>query len=221
MEAGLPFPDALVLGATARAFVMFPRMRGTPGELPVGSRPMRPAVELFVDESCRTDYLLVAAVVPVGDIAVARKMMRDLKPNNRNRLHMKAETRNRRQIITQFVQQPPITQAHIFVGNLRGTKPKRTQREVRTECLQALGSYAADNGATRILVESCSQDQQDRAAVVGALAAKGANQRVRVMIDQPTSHELLWAADLVAWAYGAGGWSRAAISPLVTIHDLG
>ena len=182
---------------------------------------MRPAVELFVGESCRTDYLLVAAVVPVADIASARKMMRDLKPNNRNRLHMKAETRNRQQIITQFVQEPPIAQAHVFVGGLRGTKPKRTQREVRSECLQALGLYAADRGGvTRILVESCSQDKQDHAAVVGALAAKGVSEQVRVIIDQPTAHELLWAADLVAWAYGAGGWSRSAISHLVTVHDL-
>ena len=35
-------------------------------------------IELFVDESCRTDYLLCAAVVPVGDITAARKMMREL-----------------------------------------------------------------------------------------------------------------------------------------------
>ncbi len=181
---------------------------------------MRPAVELFVDESCRTDYLLVAAVVPVADIAAARKMMRDLKPKNRNRLHLKAETRNRQQIITRFAQEPPITRAHVFVGSLRGANPKRPQREVRTECLQALGAYAADNGVTRILVESCSQDKQDHAAVVGALAAKGASERVQVMIDQPTAHELLWAADLVAWAYAAGGWARSAISHLVTVHDL-
>lgn len=177
-----------------------------------------PAAELFVDESCRTDYLLCAAVVPVADIASARRMMRDLKPKNRDRLHMKDEGRNRDQIISKFVQMKPIDRAHIFVGALRGTR--RTQRQVRTQCLEALGAYAADNGVTRILVESCSQDKQDHAAVVGALAARAATDRVRVMIDRPTSHELLWAADLVAWAYGAGGTARNAISPLVTVHNL-
>jgi hypothetical protein len=176
------------------------------------------AVELFVDESCRTDYLLCAAVVSVADLSVARKRMRDLKPKNRNRLHMKAETRNRDQILTRFVQSPPIDHAHIFVGALRGTQ--RTQREVRTECLEALGTYAADNDVTRILVESCSQDRQDREAIIGALAAKGAHDRVRVMIDRPTSNELLWAADLVAWAYGIGGTARNAISTLVTVHNV-
>lgn len=177
-----------------------------------------PAAEWFVDESCRTDYLLCAAVVPVADLSAARKRMRDLKPNNRNRLHMKSESRTRNQILARFVDNPPIAHAHIFAGALRGTQ--RTQRQVRTECLQALGAYAADNGARRILVESCSQDHQDHQALVGALAAKGAHQRVRVGIDRATAHELLWAADLVAWAYGAGGTARATISPLVTVHHV-
>lgn len=177
-----------------------------------------PATELFVDESCRADYLLCAAVVPVSDVAAARKMMRELKPKNRDRLHMKNESRHREQILARFVQAPPIDQAHIFVGTLRGTR--RTHRQVRTQCLEALARYAADNGARRILIESCSQDKQDHAAVVGTLATKAATDRVRVMIDQPTSHELLWAADLVAWAYGAGGAARSAIRHLVTVHNL-
>jgi hypothetical protein len=31
---------------------------------------------------------------------------------------------------------------------------------------------------------------------------------------------MLWAADLVAWAYGAGGAARTAIRPLVTVHPV-
>ncbi len=101
---------------------------------------------------------------------------------------------------------------------LRGTQ--RTQRQVRTECLQALGASAADNAVRRILVESCSQDRQDREAIIGALVAKGAHHRVRVTIDRPTSHELLWAAGLVAWAYGVGGRVRTAVRALVTVHHV-
>jgi hypothetical protein len=76
-----------------------------------------PAVEWFVDESCRTDYLLCAAVVPVADLSVARKRMRDLKPDNRRRLHMKAESRTRDQILARFVQAPPIAHAPHLRGN--------------------------------------------------------------------------------------------------------
>jgi hypothetical protein len=176
------------------------------------------AVEVFVDESRRRDYLLCAAVVAVGDIALARKVMRDLKPNNRDRLHMKDETRNRERIIKEFMRQRPISEAHIFVGRVTGTG--RSDRVVRTRCLEPLARFAADAGATRILVESCSQDKQDHAALTGELARIGALQRVRVAIDRPTAHELLWAADLVAWAYGAGGTARTLVEPLVTVHRV-
>ena len=48
-------------------------------------------------------------------------------------------------------------------------------------------------------MESCSQDKQDLAAITGALAAIGALDQVRAVIETPRSHELLWAADIVAY----------------------
>jgi hypothetical protein len=50
-----------------------------------------------------------------------------------------------------------------------------------------------------MVVESCSQDKQDLAAITGALAAIGALDQVRAVIETPRSHELLWAADIVAY----------------------
>ncbi|OZD61054.1 hypothetical protein CH263_19460 [Rhodococcus sp. 06-1059B-a] len=44
-------------------------------------------VEVFVDESRWRDYLLCAVVVASAYIVTARRAMRDLKPNNRNRHH--------------------------------------------------------------------------------------------------------------------------------------
>lgn len=109
-----------------------------------------PAVEFFVDESRRRDYLLCAAVATDGNIESARRVMRDLKPRNRNRLHIKDETRNRDRLVSEFVRLRPITQAHVFIGTMHGTR--RTEREVRSRCLDALACYAANAGATRILV---------------------------------------------------------------------
>ncbi len=80
------------------------------------------SVEIFVDESRRRDYLLCGAVVAAGDIAAARKTMRELKPNNRDRLHMKDESRNSDRLIREFVRRQPIAEAHIFVGALSGTR---------------------------------------------------------------------------------------------------
>lgn len=109
------------------------------------------AIELFVDESCRTDYLLCAAAVPASNMAVARQRMRDLKPTNRDRLHMHAEPRRRNQILSQFLRSPPIDQTHVFVAVRRGTQ--YSQRHARTRCLEALARYAADHGVTRVLIE--------------------------------------------------------------------
>jgi hypothetical protein len=175
-----------------------------------------PAFELFADESRRRDYLLCAAVVPDQDIELARKIMRDLKPRNRSRLHISDE-RNRDRIIGEFVRLKPISEAHVFIASMQGVA---SERHIRTRCLDALACYAADVGATRILVESCSQDKQDKAALTDTLARLGALNRIRVAVDKPTSHELLWAADLVAWSYSAGGNPRKRIAHLVTVHEV-
>lgn len=45
----------------------------------------------------------------------------------------------------------------------------------------------------------------EHAALTGAVAGLEALGRVRVDVDSPTSNEMLWAADIVAWgAYGVG-----------------
>jgi hypothetical protein len=57
--------------------------------------------------------------------------------------------------------------------------------------------------------------------VIGAsLAAAGAIGRVRYEVVPAGADELLWAADLVSWAYGVGGTTRGLIAGLVTVHDL-
>lgn len=174
------------------------------------------SVEVFVDESCQKGYVLCAAVVATGDLAAARRAMRALKPKNRDRLHMHAESRNREQIISEFIRLGIISEAHLFISPIRGRK----QRLVRDACLRELAVESAEMGATRILVESCSQNKQDHAALTGALAGVGALDRVSVAIDTPTSHELLWAADLVAWAYCAGGRARQMVMGIVKIHEV-
>ena len=160
-----------------------------------------PAVEIFVDESRRGEYVLVAAVVASGDIPRAKKIMRNLKPSNRTRLHMHAEGRvSRAKILAEFLRVQPIDKALVFTMPIRG----RTERQVRTALLQELTTKAVELGATRILVESCSQDREDHSAVVGALVKAGMQDKVRVEVDSPHSNEMLWAADVVAWAYSHG-----------------
>lgn len=179
---------------------------------------MAPTVEVFVDEARRADYMLVAAVVASGDLTESRRIMREIKPRNCNRIHMHSEGKaSRAKIVSEFVRRSPIQVAHIFVAN----PGRRPERVVRDELLRELGAMSADLGASRILVESCSQDKQDRDALTGALAGVSALDRVRVEVDSPTSNEMLWAADIIAWAYGVGGAYRQQISHMVEVHIIG
>jgi len=174
-------------------------------------------VEVFVDEGKRGGYLLCAAIVPSADIAAARRAMRALKPGNRRRLHMHSEGASRRQeILARFVAAPPISAAHLWRAPIRG----RPERDVRDDCFRGLVAGVLEMGARRIVVESCSQDRQDEQVIGACLAEAGAIGRVSYAVVPADSDELLWAADLITWAYGAGGDARRAIAELLTIHDL-
>jgi hypothetical protein len=96
----------------------------------------------------------------------------------------------------------------------------RPERDVRDECFRALVPGVLELGASRIVVESCSQDQLDERVIGSALAAAGLIGTVDYRAVPGHSDEMLWAADLVTWAHMAGGRSQRAISGLVTLHEL-
>ena len=172
---------------------------------------------MFVDEVRRRDYVLCAAVVPAGDLVRARRIMRELKPNNRSRLHLHDEgAASRRRILADFGRSAPIAAAHLWIARIGG----RPERAVRDDCFRSLIPGVLEIGATRIVVESCSQDVQDRAVIGEALARRRAVGTVRYDVVPAAADELLWAADLVGWAYGAGGDYRRAIADLVTVHRV-
>ncbi|WP_416063817.1 hypothetical protein [Rhodococcus indonesiensis] len=111
-----------------------------------------------------------------------------------------------------FARTPPIRQAHLFTAPIAG----RPHRQVRDRLLAAVAVHSAELGARRILVESCAPDTQDLAALTGALPHIGAPTTVRARVDRGHAHEVLWAADLIAYADTAGGQLRRAIDSLVT-----
>jgi hypothetical protein len=174
-------------------------------------------VHVFVDEVRRADYVLCAAVVPAYDVVRARRVMRELTPRNRRRLHMHDEgAASRRRILAEFRRSEPVAAAHLWIARIGG----RPERTVRDECFRDLVPGVLELGATRIVVESCSQDAQDRAVIGDALASRRALGTVRYDVVPAATDELLWVADVVAWAYGAGGHYRRAIAELVSVHRV-
>ena len=83
------------------------------------------SVQVFVDEGKRGGYLLCAAIVPTEKLADARRVMRELKPGNRRRLHMHSEgTASRRRILAEFSRREPIREAHLWIARIDG-RPER------------------------------------------------------------------------------------------------
>jgi hypothetical protein len=172
---------------------------------------------VFVDEGKRGGDLLCAAIVPSSDVAAARRAMRALKPGNRRRLHMHSEGASRRhQILARFIAMQPISAAHPWRAPILG----RPERHVRDDCFRGLVDGVLGLDARRIVVESCAQDRQDEQVIGASLAHAGAIGRVTYAVVPAESDELLWAADLVTWAYGAGGRARDAVAGLLTVRDL-
>lgn len=175
------------------------------------------SVEVFIDEGKRGGYLLCAAVVPSADVAAARPTMRALKPGNRRRLHMHSQGSTRRQqILARFLAAPPISAAQLWRAPIRG----RPERDSRDDCFRELVEGVLDLGVRRIVVKSCSQDRQDERVIGESPARAGAIRRVSYSVVPAKTDELLRAADVITWAYGAGGDARRAVAGLLTVHDL-
>lgn len=174
----------------------------------------RAIVEIFVDEAKTTHYLICAVVAASEDLAAARTTMRALEAEQPPAGCTAATSarKNWRRIVAAVARTPPIRQAHLFTAPIAG----RPHRQVPGRLPAAWAVHSAGLGARRILVESCAQDRQVFAALTGALARIGAPTTVRARVDRRHAHELLWAADLIAYAYTAGGKLRCAIDSLVT-----
>lgn len=173
---------------------------------------------LFVDESRRGSYLLCAAVVPSGELAAGRRFMRSLKPSNKNRIHMQDEgpaVRNR--ILTEFCSTPPISTAHVYIASLI----QQSERRARDDCFRSLARDALAMHAGRIVIETCGQDRADGKVIGDTLAEVAELGRLRWDHETPRGDELLWAADIVAWAFGSKQRRhRELIGPIVVVHDL-
>lgn len=173
---------------------------------------------LFVDESRRGSYLLCAAVVPSTDLVTSRRFMRNLKPSNKNRIHMQDEgPAVRNQILAEFCRTAPISEAHVYIASVT----RRSERQVRDDCFHSLTLDALKIRAARLVIETCDQDRADSKVIGDTLAKVGRLGQLRWDHETPTGHEMLWAADIIAWAYGSKQRShRELVDQFVIAHDL-
>ncbi|MFJ2840006.1 hypothetical protein ACIO52_31990 [Nocardia sp. NPDC087230] len=165
----------------------------------------------FIDESKRPGkYIICAATIATGDVAATRSVLEALRPRGSRRIHMKS------------VDKPlPIIDAvaeldahsHLFV-----VTKSRSERQARNAALGAAVLTLSELQVTRVRIESCDQDEEDRRIIHEALAGRA---EMDYDHELPSSgNPLLWLPDIHAWAWGRGSHFRKKLTHRMTVHYI-
>jgi len=170
-------------------------------------------VHAFVDESERPGrYLMCAVLVAPAHLSTVRRTLTDLCLPGQRRLHLHKERDRRRRLILDRIAALPI-RVNVYA------RPGRPA-PARTACLRAMTADLLTAGVTRLVIEPVDGfEHRDRGAIIDELRAQG-RRRTALVYEHVAAHlePNLWAADAIAWAYGAGGDWRRRIRGLVDIH---
>ncbi|ARU53614.1 hypothetical protein CBR64_03360 [Cellulosimicrobium cellulans] len=166
---------------------------------------------VFVDESKKQDYLLVAAVIIPGELALARKMVRGLQKPGQRRLHMVKESPARQHTIlsTLGTLGARVTIYQAGVGY-------RTNIERRGACLERLVEDIATAGCARLMLESeQGEEERDRRLLYRETGRRGCRDSLTYAHATAAAEPLLAIPDAIAWAWARGGDARRRAEPLV------
>lgn len=175
------------------------------------SRRFRPT-DAFVDESIRGQhYLLGCILIEARSLASTRRTMDDLR-HARRRIHFHNESTKRRREILGVVSQLPL----MAVVNVSRIGHERREFEARATCLTALVGHLQSAGVARLVIESRDDDRDDVAVIQRARVAQP-----RLVFEHraPLDEPMLWVADAVTWAAGAGAQWREMILPILPSID--
>ncbi len=171
---------------------------------------------VFVDETKRRGYLLVASAVVPGELDATRRMLRGLVLPGQRRLHMKDESDSRKRSIATAIAVSRIT-ATIYDAGRR----HHTERERRAACLTALVvDAAARDDAMLVLEQDDTLVVSDRKLLYRATREAGCPD-LRYEHRRAAVEQLLALPDAIAWCWAKGGDWRRRIQPVVThVRDV-
>jgi len=174
----------------------------------------------FSDESERAGTMLVAVVVVAPrDVDAARASLRGLLLAGQRRVHTAKESPRRRRALLDTIARTDGMTATVL--HLR--RPPGIDRVAgRRSLLAAAAGLVVEAGATAWTLDDThpAQRNRDRDTIGHALQRLDAR---RVVYDHRRSHTepLLWAADAICWAAGAGGDWRRRIDSILSVVDIG
>lgn len=158
----------------------------------------------FLDESKRSgQYLLCCVVTAQSDMADLRRDVVRLAGGH-STIHMNDRNAQERLRFARAIAQAPVQ------GFILGAR-ERSDRDARDLLLDRVVPHLVELGVTRLVMETCGQDQEDRRILRRALGSPSP----MVYIHANKSEPMLALPDILAWAYGRGGKFRAAVGPIV------
>ncbi|XVS64707.1 hypothetical protein ACQPYE_01175 [Actinosynnema sp. CA-299493] len=175
------------------------------------------SAHVFVDESRRSSYLLVAVFIETRQLLAVRTLMRRLRVAGERRLHFKSESDTiRKDVVGRLVDAG--FRSRVYLG--RGPS-----EVVRQRCLARLVTDLLDERVKRLVLDARgpAEDGVDRRVIFQALCDRGAPVD-SFSYEHLNSHSdpALWVPDAIAWCHGAGGEWRRRAAPLVeAVIDLG
>ena len=162
------------------------------------------SVQAFVDESKRRGiYLVCAVLIDPKELAHTRASLRAMRLPQQRRLHFSKESSQRRQFLLEEVARLPV-RAWVYSST---AKEPYARQEIMAALLNELSAVDCE----RLIIERREAGQDARESAQIAAASRGGQVPAEMSYDHLSGHEepLLWVADAVAWAYGAGGqWRR-------------
>jgi hypothetical protein len=163
----------------------------------------------FVDESARgSRYFMACVVIEARHLSAVRSELTELVPPGK-RVHFYEATEQARTRALDVYLSLPVTVWMAVCVRAHGV----TEFRARDECLAELVRRLQADGVERLTIESRQFDQDDVRTIVRARSKEPSLTFDHVVgLREP----LLWIADGVGWAYGAGRRWQALVEPLIT-----
>ena len=173
------------------------------------------SVHAFVDESQRVRYTICAAVISPNNLRTVRQGMRSMLLPRQSRLHFVNESPQRRRILLDAMRELPV-RTRLYIS-------AEKEPIARQKAIEALLVDLLALGGQRLVIEcrEASQDERERRLIATAVQRGAAPAELSYNHLRARDEPLLWVADAVAWAYGAGPqWRPRADSLIDHVQDV-
>jgi len=169
-------------------------------------RRFRPT-DAFVDESIRGQrYLMGCVLLEAHHLAEVRSTMADLAVFER--VHFNNESQRQKTRVLEAIATMPVSVLVVVFHRRQGL----TEFAARAACLTAIVDRLQTGSVGRLVIESRDDDRED---VRQLLRIRRPHPPLVFEHRQGSDEPMLWVADAVTWAVGAGGRWRQAVDAVV------